>query len=615
MDNITFIFGSRIFSSNKRQLNEYARPEDCKDNPNELCDGCKKIWNPKTKECECRQYPEVDQGIVPGCTEENLIIAREQFNDIYYNLKFNKETCCFTCDEAVINGCIQRGWSPKIDFSQINSDTSILDCGCNCDETKRIYYSSWNPSADNIPYIKENECPEGLWNQFLCLCECDKGSVIVGKKGICYENQILGSNCDCYCNNFPENGCGVDNKNRVGIWDNDRCECVYPCGEGWDPYFCTGKNGENYIGCSDCKDENTHLSPCDEFGQKHCCPSGYFYLKGTMYYNPEYPMCVPCEAPYSPNCGDPLRLNTDTCTCCPEGYVFLNGEGCVCKDYALNTCEQPRELVFNTDTEQCDCECPENYIWTDNDCILFAEVCPRPGDNPLHTRWDATNEKCECELGNEFLNDCFNSAISAAKYLNEETCECECSEGSSLERELYFWELEHDMACKCDTDRQIPFIFLGTVDEEKFIDNHCYTCAEINGEHSQMVFVDIQGNEKICKCNDGYIFEKYIPGSFYTSRQCISCQEYDPNSIVGENGSCQCASGYIKSYDNDAGEDPDLWSCIQIETTTTTPTPETPTPETPTPETPETPTPETPETPETPILETPTVTVSTLPPY
>lgn len=554
---IIFSIGSRIFK-NAQPLNEPPPPQNCETGELNIY-GYVSIWDPKKRACVCvKKDPDAK-----NCAEVGPYAPNANIKTL--------GNCDCECLESAEQDCYDRGWT----FNGFN----IFDPkGCECDCNQRNAF-------DDSLYITEEDCPPGKWNSERCFCNC---------VGTCNEGQTMGPNCICTCDPLviPPSGCGADSRGKTGIFDNKHCECIYPCQPGLTPYFCTTPNGDRYIGCSDCK-ENEHLSPCDTKGVRHCCEYGYFY-KPNQYGSGG--QCVQCTPDNYPSCGGNFnKVNPLTCSCCPENYIWdVENQQCIldCETvydpengnyFDQSLCVSPRQI-----TDDCECVCPNGDIWgydIDSEtytCLSPQDRCPEydpetgepigPLDgngDPLYIRWDSIDKECQCEKGNTNINDC-----QPYRYLNTQTCECYCPEGR-VETGNF------DLGCNCEPNKVENDKRLGdTLDDDIRLRLPCVTCTELLGPFANPDVVVIQGVD-VCRCQDGYrqaniIIEDNFDDTIIQP-DCVSCEDYTMHG-AWTGTECGCAPGYIKVEDPDTAFKPGF-KCIpdQNETTPTpfilTPTP------------------------------------------
>jgi len=582
MPNPTVIFsmGSRVFK-NSESLNEPPAPLDCSD----YCEreGYVSRYNPKTHACECVKINNfaIDCAALAQETEESLGNYRQD------------NRCCCSCPDTIRSDCTSRGWRYITASNNIIFGGNRFDgCKCDCRENFRL-------NNNDTFYISENECPllngVSVWNEYLCECECDKLPYFNG----CSEPYIVGANCQCVCdpNSIPESGCPIDSKGRQGIFSYASCKCIYPCEAGSIPVACRkgGPYSEVTITCIEPCGENEYLTPCDSKGFRHCCENGSIWIENPP---PGQPNCQPCER-YQPTCDNPNKINYRTCSCCPDGKIYdygnnefnLYGGECVCESVTdiysdttipTNDCVEPRFI-----TDDCECKCPDNKIWGRSpqyphnfECLDIIDRCPEYDENgdivgpvnefgePLYTRWDSANLECECYKGNEFINICVNYD----KFLNTETCECDCPQGSSRIQDTD--ETDYDsILCACEPNKVVAVSIFDT--EDILGRQECLTCQEIHGIHAvYQPFEDgirYGRNYGTCECDEGYTKEKEIFADDVLRAQCVSCASYTDNAIWNpQTKECDCANGFEKIFDNENKH----FDCVLIDTPITTPTTE-----------------------------------------
>lgn len=577
MADAIFSMGSRVFK-NSTSLNEPPHPincETCDGNLDRTQQGYISRYNPKTRNCECVPDPDFT-GTRANCAD--LANIREESLGNYAQT----DDCCCSCDsETIKSDCEARGWRYIRAQGLIDGDLLFGGCKCDCRENLRL-------NNDSL-YIKEVECPTlngvRVWNEFNCRCECDKLPYFTG----CENPYIVGPNCQCVCdpNSIPENGC-PEKDNRQGIFSYSACECIYPCAPGLIPYACRqgGPYSETKFGCAEPCSEGEYLTPCNEKGFSRCCPYGSISVDGV---------CTEC-AKEAQDCDSPDQFNYKECRCCSDGKIYdygnnvfnlLNGE-CVCEslvDVANDTtisvseCVAPRFI-----TDSCECKCPDNKIWGpsqvfphDFECVDIDDRCPEYDQNgnpvgpvdefgvALYTRWDTFDRECQCSKGNTDNNIC----VEFDKFLNTQTCECDCPDGSSRlanpdEPGANFDSLK----CVCDENKVVAL--------SQFDDDTrrapCLTCEEIHGPNVLFtLYADYDTtysrNRGYCECAPGYVEQKLSDADDVSRRKCVECANYTDNSVWNpETEQCECSPGFEQSFD-DLGD----FDCVPINMPTPSP--------------------------------------------
>lgn len=561
---VIFSTGNRIFK-NATPLNEPPPPIDCNVEVNciRAATGYRSIYDPKKKKCVCVKFQEATNS--ESCEERNP----EFFG--YNKYVITQDDCCCGCDNSLKKDCEDRGWTYVENFSTFNPQS----CKCDC-EQRNIF--------DESLYISEENCPPGRWDSDRCYCDC---------AGSCYEGQTMGPNCICTCDPLiiPPSGCGTDEDGKTGIFDNRHCQCIYPCQPGTLPYFCITPNGDRFIGCSDCK-ENEHLSPCDSSGRRHCCEYGYVYKEDDYGIGGK---CVECTPNNYPSCGGNInRVNPLTCECCPPNYIWdVENQICIISclsvtdpdnggSFPASECVSPREI-----TEECECVCPDNQIWgydIDSEqyaCLSPEDRCPEydpetgeaigPVDedgNPLYTRWDSIDGECQCAKGNQDVNDC-----QPYRYLDTETCECYCPEGRIESG-------DPNASCNCEENKVENRKTFRDIQGSENLRLTCVTCTELLGEFANPDTVTGEDLIDRCTCQDGYRQDKAVVDvvdilDTIVETNCVTCADYTPNG-AWTGTECGCSPGYIKVDDPDAVIRNGEFKCILDESTTspTTPAPD-----------------------------------------
>lgn len=580
---IIFSIGTRIFK-NAQSLNEPPQPLDCStcsSSPRSL--GYESRYNPKTRSCECVISNDSSLVDPPQSCDER---AKEAgINNSNYR---QGDDCCCSCPDSIKSDCESRGWR-YIAPDQL-SDGLFGGCKCDCREARRLDPNSF--------YIKEIQCPKfngvPIWNESTCECDCE----ILPQFEGCREPYIVGANCQCVCppDSIPENGC-PELDGRQGVFSYAACECVYPCSPGLVAYACRsgGPYSETTLGCVEPCGQGEYLTPCDHKGFRHCCPNGSTWginEKGIE-------ECIICEK-IQQTCDSPNQFNYKDCSCCPDGKIYDYGDNefnlydgeCVCENVTdiysdttidTNECVAPRFI-----TDDCDCKCPNGLIWGPDptsqgeyDCIDISDRCPEYDENgdpigpvdengfALYTRWDIYNLECECFKGNIDVNDC----TEHDKFLNTNTCECDCPSGSSRlvlpdwNSEIEPWDT---LECVCDENK-----VLNSFELSDWRTDECVTCQDIHGPNSVFVPNDdgIYNLRTLgkCECLPGFTKKKFILSDDSRRRECVSCENYTDNSVWNpETEKCECVDGFEK-IGNDDNTD---FDCVEIVTTTpTTPVP------------------------------------------
>jgi hypothetical protein len=566
MSQVIFNTGNIIFK-NQEPLNKPPSPIDC-----ETCligtTGHISRYNPKTRKCECVKDPTSNN--IQSCKDRAELLGLRLGLGNYYQ----DDDCCCSCLESIKSDCESRGW--KYIEPQIELLADFDGCRCDC-----------NDRIDNDFYIKESECPsyEGVpvWNELTCSCECDKIPNFLG----CESPFIVGPGCQCVCppDSIPENGC-PEKDGRQGFFDYLSCECVYPCSPGLIAYTCRqgGPYSDTKHTCAEPCKEGEYLSPCDQDGFRHCCENGSAWSETKK-------QCVYCEL-LPKNCDSPNQFDYRTCSCCPDGKIYDSGDNifnlyngeCVCETvtdiYSATTIDTNECVAPRFVTNDCDCKCPDNKVWgrspTDFntfDCVDIEDRCPEYDENgdptgpvdeygsPIYTRWDTYDLECQCEKGNIDNNSC----QERGKYLNTQTCECDCPRGSYRDP---------------DSDESLPYDDIICICEEGKIEDFsdssgradCLTCEEIHGPNSIFKKYDdfiIRRNVGSCECIEGYTKQKLAEAENFLRPQCVQCSDYTPNSVWNEETQeCDCLDGFNKEISINSE-----FSCIIVQTPSTTPTP------------------------------------------
>ena len=158
----------------------------------------------------------------------------------------NDRCACICPEESVKADCESRGLKYITEYEDL---FNVVFNGCKCD---------CNSNIENQP-IKEQQCPQGylnastnpsgtgvgpwikLWDEFRCFCNCEDINPNTGEPRYppCNEKQERGPLCQCKCKEeFIVQDCPVLADGRFGIFNENTCECQYPCGIGVVPSYC-----------------------------------------------------------------------------------------------------------------------------------------------------------------------------------------------------------------------------------------------------------------------------------------------------------------------------------------------------------------------------------------
>jgi hypothetical protein len=444
--------------------------------------------------CECCSG---DPGFYAECKDPPECVECEDKSPLPENTVYLDESeCKCKCDRTL--SCEQVALEFKVDVGLYFENDE--NCGCDCPgdleadcESRGLVFQEPKPklkgcrcdceSNPDLP-INEGQCPAGLWDQYRCKCDCD-GTNALGEPLFppCTEKQERrGSLCACRCKSeYVVESCPeVDGK--TGIFDEDQCECTYPCGPGKTPYFCQeNPSAQRYVSCADCPSHlvlgtcRNNVRPCEcPAGESpcgvtatgeptSCCPEGY-YCSGSeclpspppqpcdpepqcpadVGYNPLTCRCFGCPSSEAPACPAGRTYDPNTCECCPENSTYSAANSrCICDSGYWYSPEQDKCVDPYDSVGACCVQMSSTGPWECNDNVtevwceqyrngILAETGTAPNFvytqnvsclDPIHGEYkpcpNCTLEQIEEECSEKFMPENWTPDL--------ESCACKCT--------------------------------------------------------------------------------------------------------------------------------------------------------------------------------------------